>query len=320
MAKKYQTSLGEQNIFQRSAFLQHEEVKRRITVLPELEALIPPLNDDEKAQLEANIIKEGCREALLIWPTTEMVAIPGSLSQTPVYILVDGHNRYRICRHNNIDFPVHFVRYESLDEVRAFMIDNQLGRRNLSPEQTSYLRGIKYLNVRQAKGKYERIDHKDQNDPYDLSEVSSHKDQNDPYGQSLQKRSTAEQLAAEFNVGQATIKRDAEYAQGLDMLTPSLKSAVLSGKSKVSKQIIQQLAKSSGLTEKLDSVEAINSFLNISPVTESANVPSVPKTRSDAHIMKDFTRLLKEVKSSSGREALCKKMIELVTQLTDAER
>jgi len=118
MAKKYKSSLAEQTIFQHSAFVQHEEIKKNLTVLPALESLIPPLNDEEKTQLEANLIKEGCREALLVWPTTESIIYPDTASIKPVYILIDGHNRYRICKKNNLDFPIHFVSYTTMDEAK----------------------------------------------------------------------------------------------------------------------------------------------------------------------------------------------------------
>ena len=68
--KKYQLNLGEKKIIKDQGLLQFEEIKRQILILPELEQLIPPLLTDERQQLEQNIIREGCREALLIWQTT----------------------------------------------------------------------------------------------------------------------------------------------------------------------------------------------------------------------------------------------------------
>jgi hypothetical protein len=158
MSKKYQSALGEQKVFQHSTFVQHEEIKKNITIIPELESLIPPLLGDELAQLETNILKDGCREALLVWPTTEQVLEPINKSDSTkqIFVLIDGHNRYKICTKNTIDFSIHLVNYKTLEEVRGFMIDNQLGRRNLGTEQMSYLRGMKYIHLKQDKGKYSR--------------------------------------------------------------------------------------------------------------------------------------------------------------------
>jgi hypothetical protein len=53
-----------------------------IIIDPEIKNLIPPLSPSEYAGLEASILSEGCRDAVVIWQETE--------------ILLDGHNRYQI--------------------------------------------------------------------------------------------------------------------------------------------------------------------------------------------------------------------------------
>lgn len=299
MAKKYQSALGEQNIFQNSTFVQHEEVKKNIVILPELQSLIPPLGEEERNQLKANILKDGCREALLIWPTAERTVLSDSDSQKPVYVLVDGHNRYSICRENNLDFPIHFVSYETLSEVKGFMIDNQLGRRNLSMEQASYLRGMKYLNLRQNRGKYERSDHKDQNGPYDVSP---------------QKKTTAQQLAEEFSVGQTTIKRDAEFAQGLEKLTPELKSEVLAGRLNIGKSTIQQLAKSPIPETPIGSVHELETFL---APQKTINTPETPALKSEDQLINELATLITKLRNPKKRRETCEKVISLIGQLKE---
>lgn len=56
----------------------------------EFEQLIPPHAEGELAGLEASILKEGCREPLTIWKGHNTI--------------LDGHNRYRICKDNKIIF------------------------------------------------------------------------------------------------------------------------------------------------------------------------------------------------------------------------
>ena len=51
-----------------------------IQIDPEFKALIPPLSADESAQLEANLVADGCRDPLVVWGDT----------------LIDGHNRKAI--------------------------------------------------------------------------------------------------------------------------------------------------------------------------------------------------------------------------------
>ena len=88
-----------------------------IQINPELKALIPPLAQEEYAQLEKNIIADGCREPLVVWNQT----------------LVDGHNRYEICEKHGIEYETIEIKFASMEEVRIWMRVNQMGRRNLTP-------------------------------------------------------------------------------------------------------------------------------------------------------------------------------------------
>ncbi len=83
----------------------------------ELKSLIPPLAEDELKQLETNLLKEGWRsnERIITWNET----------------IVDGHNRYSICSKNNIEFKTEEKEFKDKNEVILWMIDNQLGRRNI---------------------------------------------------------------------------------------------------------------------------------------------------------------------------------------------
>ncbi len=203
-----------------------DEVKNSITILPELQALIPPLQVSEFEQLEANIRKEGCREALLIWQTTQGI-VDGTSNSLPLNILIDGHNRHSICSKNSIDFKVALREFPSLQSVRDFMIDNQLGRRNLTPEQMSYLRGLKYRNERQATGR-----------PVQAGVAAT-------TGETETRASqrTRDKLAKQFNVSPRTILRDRDYSEGIDRLTPELKQEVLKGNQKVPKEIVREIGR-----------------------------------------------------------------------------
>ena len=59
--------------------------------------------------------------------------------------LVDGHNRYEIVQeHPEISFSTMPLPFESREEVLAWICKNQLGRRNLTPEQKKFLIGKQY--------------------------------------------------------------------------------------------------------------------------------------------------------------------------------
>ena len=89
----------------------------------EFQALIPPLSAEEKQQLEANIVSDGCRDPLVVWGDT----------------LIDGHNRYEICTRLGIEFDCVEKDFDSREDVIVWMVDNQRGRRNLNDFQRTEL-------------------------------------------------------------------------------------------------------------------------------------------------------------------------------------
>jgi len=188
-----------------------EDFKMSIKINEELKNLITPLTQEEYQQLEANIVEQGCREPLTLWKKSENELI-----------LVDGHNRYQICQDNNLFFNTQFLQFEDLEEVKEWMINNQLGRRNLTPDQLSYYRGLKYLKTKRKKGGYQNVVSNPQNGG-----------------------STSERLAKEFNVSKNTIERDAQFAKGIEVIAksnPKLKNQILLGLTKVKKSDIQVLS------------------------------------------------------------------------------
>ena len=266
--KKFQTASGEPPVLHRnSANLMQsmlDEVKTSITILPELQALIPSLQASEYEQLEANIRKEGCREALLIWQTTQGI-IDGTDDSSPLNVLIDGHNRYSICTRKNIDFKVALREFPTLQAVRDFMINNQLGRRNLTPEQMSYLRGLKYRNERQATGR-----------PVQDGVSVGQDEQETKVAQRTQDR-----LAKVFNVSPRTIHRDREYSEGLDKLTPELRQDVLKGKQKLPKEVIRAVGRtvSEGVSPlSLPEVLAFSQLAASSSTNETASFSIAPDT------------------------------------------
>lgn len=101
-----------------------------IVVNEEIKAYIDPLTPDEYRALERSILAEGCRDALVLWGD----------------MLVDGHNRYAICRQHDIPFrTVQSTRFQSIEDVHLWMIDQHLGRRSLSDFQ----RGVLALRKRE---------------------------------------------------------------------------------------------------------------------------------------------------------------------------
>jgi hypothetical protein len=137
---------------------------------PELQAMIPLLAAEERAQLEANLLADGCRDPLVVWagePPAQVChsCLPGTAPSRATalieareesvvwlcgfcehgerrpWILLDGHTRYDICRAHGIPFAVaeapSWVR--TREDAKVWMIQNQLARRNLAPYQRAEL-------------------------------------------------------------------------------------------------------------------------------------------------------------------------------------
>lgn len=91
----------------------------------DIKALIPPLAPEELAQLEANLKADGCRDPLVVWKEEG--------------VLLDGHNRKAICEKQGITFEVTELSFPDKNAARVWVIQNQFGRRNLSPFARSEL-------------------------------------------------------------------------------------------------------------------------------------------------------------------------------------
>ncbi|WP_395006665.1 hypothetical protein [Undibacterium sp.] len=101
-----------------------------IIINQELRDYIDPLTTHEYLALERSLLKEGCRDALVLWGET----------------LIDGHNRYAICQKHNIPFQTkHNDSFQSVEDVMLWMIDNHLARRSVS----SFQRGVLALRKKE---------------------------------------------------------------------------------------------------------------------------------------------------------------------------
>ena len=164
---------------------------------PKFQALIPPLTPEEYRQLEANIIQQGCRDALILWRG----------------ILVDGHNRFAICAKHNIYYQTKTIDLPDEEAVEDWMDANQLGRRNLTPDQRSIMRGRRYNRTKKAKG-------------------GDYGNQHTPKLQSDTLPDTATALANQHGVSRATVIRDGKRAEAIEKLAetqPEQAQAVMDG-------------------------------------------------------------------------------------------
>ena len=86
-----------------------------LNIEPSFRALIPPLTEGELTELEESLKAEGCRDQIVTWKGT----------------IVDGHNRYDICKRHGIEFRTVEHDFSDADSAKAWIITNQLARRNV---------------------------------------------------------------------------------------------------------------------------------------------------------------------------------------------
>lgn len=181
---------------------------KELKIDPELRDFIPPLSGEEKKQLEDSLLKYGYKGApIFTWKG----------------YIVDGHNRYEICQKHNIEFPIDDLDLgddATIIDVMEWMINTQLGRRNLPPAQRiSVVDKFKKKIQEQAKEKQSEAG----------KEFGNGKSSSSPNGEKLNIH-TDKELAKMAGVGTGTIAR---YNRVMNSDDEELKKKVLSDEVKI---------------------------------------------------------------------------------------
>ena len=174
---------------------------RRLKIDPEFQSKIPPLTFEELNLLEANILEEGrIISPLIVWNG----------------LIVDGHNRFAILKnHPEIEYTVLEKEFANRYEAIVWICKNQLGRRNLTPQQFKYLIGQRYEAEKQAHGGERKATDKI------CPLTSSHQ--------------TRASIAQEAKVSEGFVQNAAGYAKGVDAAedaVPGTRAKILSGEIK----------------------------------------------------------------------------------------
>lgn len=233
----------------------------------EFKKLIPPLSKEEFKILEENILKDGCIDPICTWND----------------IIIDGHNRYKICKKHNVVFKIHEISFTQRDEVKNWICSNQLGRRNISEETKKYLIGKRYEMekslLKNSKGRNQYSEDKKLNEEIRKERNVNHK----PL--------TAIKLGKEYQVSCRTVLGYATYAKAIDTLEkdePELTQKILSGEINIPQC---QVVKISKLTPKFKN--KIRKYLKTSTNNKEkkviqetkVTVKDMPEHDPDAEIM-----------------------------------
>jgi len=138
--------------------------------------------------------------------------------------LIDGHHRKKVIDRNKIkDYRVIKLKFDNKDEVQKWIIDNQLGKRNVTSETISYLRGLRYKLQKKSRG-----------------------------GDNANSQNVSLELSNKYKVSEMTIFRDLKYTDALDTLCSKydkreqleIKNKILSRQTNLSKKDILDIVES----------------------------------------------------------------------------
>jgi len=241
-----------------------------ITIDPEFKNFSRPLSTEERKELKESLSRCGLLSPLVIWRHEDKS------------ILVDGHNRLSLWKefdgfNEEWEFKTQELRFGNRDKVKEWIIKNQLGRRNLSPDNYKLLVGMLY---NQRKKAAPNPDGKNQH-----SEVK---------GKNCTQPTTAEQVAAETGVSPRTVKSAGKLAakvEEIQQAEPELPRQEVIAKAKgESKSAVAQLEKTIE-----DEEQEYNKFLDspfgkaaqaIGKIAQSVPMPT-PETLRHASFFAD---------------------------------
>ena len=184
---------------------------------PEFQGKIPPLTFEELNQLESNILRDGrIINPIIVWQG----------------LIVDGHNRFTIAkRHPEIPFTTHEKAFANRYEAIIWICKNQLGRRNLTPEQKKYLIGKQYEAEKCVNGGDRK---------------SSAAKSGGHFDHLIKHEKTRGRIARETNTTDSFVRRAEHFAKGVDAAeeaVPGTRQKVLSGEVKPTAAEIASVAR-----------------------------------------------------------------------------
>lgn len=240
---------------------------KELKIDPELRDLLPPLTDEEYKQLEKNITENGFDKN---FPIMEWHGF-----------IVDGHNRYDICKKHNItDYVVGTLAYETKEEVMEWMLDIQLGRRNLSPIQRIAI-AEKYRNIYEKQAKENLIK---AGNNYGIGKEKPLPNLVNP----ISSIDTTKKLAEVANVGKETYRMGKKI---LDSDNEEVKEKVLSGEMSIN-------AGYNKIRENTKQKE------NISNETTTTQLSTTKKESSSPKISEETKQICADLKTEKSKEYL----------------
>lgn len=247
---------------------------KELKIDPELRDLLPPMTDEEFKQLEKNILENGFDKNFPVMEWNGFIA--------------DGHNRYSICKKHNIEPVIGTLAYDTKEEVMGWMLDIQLGRRNLSPIQRIAITE-KYRPIYEKQAKENQGTRNDlrNNFPQNFGESERKKLSKD--------REVNSKLAKVANVNPETYR---QAKRVLDSNNEELKQRVLSGETAISAGYKELLGKNVKSKENVKSEKHITTSTPIQPTEK------VQSKQQANQVSEEVRQICEDLKTERTKEYL----------------
>jgi hypothetical protein len=181
----------------------------------DFEAMLPPLAPDERERKLASLMLYDCLETLVVWPHKRK------------QLLLLGYDVWPLLREYRIPFRIIKKEFANHGQARLFVVQELLGRTNLTALHITYLRGMYYQEEKEPHG-------------------------GDRRSQEYKKRRwegwlTVEALGEIYDVSPATLKRAGEVTRAVNMIAdncggPWLKGLLLSHQARMTASGVVALA------------------------------------------------------------------------------
>lgn len=213
----------------------------------EFQNLIPALSDEERKQLEANIVEHGgARDPFVVWQRDDAEDI-----------LLDGHNRYEICERLGLPYEVEHLEFDTRDEAADWIDRNQLGRRNLSKQDYKLLLGRRYNRANKGAGAPQGNENRAENNVDKKPRLNT----------------TAKRLAAEHGVDEKTVRRAGKFQAAAAKL--GIEKDIAAGKVKATEAAVVKAATALPKQPTRDQVEAAREEVRHEKPRRRASKPAV---------------------------------------------
>jgi hypothetical protein len=114
---------------------------KTLKTIPRFERAFREQNEEEREKLIGSLKTDNVKTALKVWKNGDDL------------IIIDGHNRYKAAVELELKvLPVQYLDFENEDDAYLFMVQEQLGRRNLEKSEVQDILSIAYNLIQDKSG------------------------------------------------------------------------------------------------------------------------------------------------------------------------